>query len=154
MLSNCTGEDSLRVPWTARRLNQSILKEINSEYSLEGVMLKLKLQYFDHLMPRPNSLEFISWCLERGQAEERATEDEIASWHHWLNGREFEQTLGDREGQGSLACCSPRGRKESAMTEWLNNNDNKVEQWQCIYLPIQKTQEIRVPSLGPEGPME
>ena len=57
MLSNCTGEDSLRVPWTARRLNQSILKEINSEYSLEGVMLKLKLQYFDHLMPRANSLE-------------------------------------------------------------------------------------------------
>ena len=47
----------MRVPWTARRLNQSILKEINSEYSLEGVMLKLKLQYFDHLMPRANSLE-------------------------------------------------------------------------------------------------
>ena len=47
----------MRVPWTARRLNQSILKEINSEYSLEGVMLKLKLQYFGHLMPRANSLE-------------------------------------------------------------------------------------------------
>ena len=57
LLNCCAREDSLRVPWTARRLNQSILKEINSEYSLEGVMLKLKLQYFDHLMPRANSLE-------------------------------------------------------------------------------------------------
>ena len=47
----------MRVPWTARRSNQSILKEINSEYSLEGLMLKLKLQYFDHLMGRTNSLE-------------------------------------------------------------------------------------------------
>jgi len=57
MLSNCdAGEDS-RVPWTARRSNQSILKKINCEYSLEGLMLKLTLQYFDHLMPRTNSLE-------------------------------------------------------------------------------------------------
>ena len=57
MLSNCgAGEDS-RVPWKARRLNQSILKEINPEYSLEGLMLKLKLQYFGHLMQRANSLE-------------------------------------------------------------------------------------------------
>ena len=56
MLSNCgAGEDS-RVPWKARRLNQSILKEINPEYSLEGLMLKLKLQYFGHLMQRANSL--------------------------------------------------------------------------------------------------
>ena len=58
MLSNCgVGEDSLRVPWTASRSNQSILKEINSEYSLEGLMLKLKLQYFGHLMQRADSLE-------------------------------------------------------------------------------------------------
>jgi len=57
MLSNCdAGEDS-RVPWTARRSNQSILKKINCEYSLEGLMLKLTLQYFGHLMPRTNSLE-------------------------------------------------------------------------------------------------
>ena len=57
MLLNCSvGEDS-RVPWTARRSNQSILKEINPEYSLEGLMLKLKLQYFEHLMGRVDSLE-------------------------------------------------------------------------------------------------
>ena len=58
MILNCgVGEDSLRVPWTARRSNQSILKEISSEYSLEGLMLKLKLQYSSHLMQRANSLE-------------------------------------------------------------------------------------------------
>ena len=58
MLLNCgVGEDSLRVPWTARRSNQSILKEISPEYSLEGLMLKLKLQYFGHLMQRTDSLE-------------------------------------------------------------------------------------------------
>ena len=58
MLSNCgVGEDSLRVPWTARRSNQSILKEISPEYSLEELMLKLKLQYFGHLMRRVDSLE-------------------------------------------------------------------------------------------------
>ena len=58
MLLNCgVGEDYLRVPWTARRSNQSILKEISPEYSQEGLMLKLKLQYFDHLMQRADSLE-------------------------------------------------------------------------------------------------
>ena len=56
------------------------------------------------------------------QEEKGVTEDEIFGWHHWLNGHEFEQTLGDSEGQGSLACCSPRGRKESDTTERLNNN--------------------------------
>ena len=57
MLSNCGTEEDLRVPWTARRSNQLILKEINPEYSLEGLMLKLKLQYFGHLMLRTDSLE-------------------------------------------------------------------------------------------------
>ena len=58
MLSNCgAGGDFLRVPWTARRSNQPILKEIKTEYSFEGLMLKLKLQYFGHLMQRANSLE-------------------------------------------------------------------------------------------------
>ena len=56
------------------------------------------------------------------QEEKGATEDEMVGWHHWLNGHEFEQTLGDGEGQGSLVCCSPWGRKESDMTEWLNKN--------------------------------
>ena len=64
----------LRVPWTARRFSQSILKEINPEYSLEGLMLKLKLQYFGHLLGRPDSLEKKPWCWERlkaGEGDER-----------------------------------------------------------------------------------
>ena len=54
--------------------------------------------------------------------EKGMTEDEMVGWHHWLNGHEFEQALGDGEGQGGLACCRPQGHKESDMTEWLNNN--------------------------------
>ena len=61
-----------------------------------------------------------------GQEEKEATEDEMVRWHHRLNGHEFEQTLGDGEGQGSLACCSPRGHKESDTTERLNNNRNSA----------------------------
>ena len=57
-----------------------------------------------------------------GQEEQGTTEDEMVGWHHWLNEHEFEQTLGDSEGQGSLACCSPWGCKESDTTEWQNNN--------------------------------
>ena len=73
----------LRVPWTARRSNQSILKEINPEYSLEGLMLKLKPQYFGHLMRRTDSLEK---TLMLGKTEIRKekgmTEDEMVGWHH------------------------------------------------------------------------
>ena len=78
----------LRVPWTARTSNQSILKEISPESSLEGLMLKLNLQSFGHLMRRTNSLEK---TLILGKIEgRRRTEDEMARWHHQLNGREFE----------------------------------------------------------------
>ena len=62
---------------------------------------------------------------DRGQEEMGATEDEMVGWHHCLNGHGFEQTPGYSEGQGSLKCCSPRGRKESDMTELLNNNNVK-----------------------------
>ena len=72
----------MRVPWTARRSNQSILKEINSEYSLEGVMLKMKLQYFGHLMRRVDSLEKTDAGRDWGQEEKGTTEDEMAGWHH------------------------------------------------------------------------
>ena len=121
MLLNCVvGEHSLRVPWTTRS-NQSILKEISPEYSLEGLMLKLKLQYFGHLMQRTDSFEKNpdagkDWRLE----EKGTTEDKMVAWHHWLNGHEFEQTPGVGDGQGGLVCCSPWGCKESDMTEWLN----------------------------------
>ena len=105
----------LRVPWTARS-NQSILKEINPEYSLEGLMLKLKLQYFGHLMQ--------SWLTGRDsdagkdwkQEEKRVTEDEMVGCHHRLNGHEFKQTLEDSEEQGSLVCYSPWSHKDSDKT--------------------------------------
>ena len=110
----------LRVPWTPRRSNQSIVKEISPEYSLEGLLLKLKLQYFGHLMQRTDPDAGKDWR----QEEKGRTEDKMVSWHHWLNGHKFELALGDGEGQGSLACCSPWGCKESDTTEWLSNNCN------------------------------
>ena len=80
----------LRVPWTARRSNQSILKEISPECSLEGMTLKLKLQYFGHLMRRVDSLEKTDTGRDCGQEEKGTIEDEIAGWHHRLDGRESE----------------------------------------------------------------
>ncbi|KAI4578869.1 hypothetical protein MJT46_000237 [Ovis ammon polii x Ovis aries] len=77
----------LRVPWTARRSNQSILKEISPGCSLEGMMLKLKLQYFGHLMRRVDALEKTDAERDWGQEEKGTTEDEIAGWHHGLDGR-------------------------------------------------------------------
>ena len=110
----------LRVPWTRRRSNQSILKEISPGYSLEGMMLKLKLQYSGHLMQRLDSLEKTLILGEIGQEEKGMTEDEMAGWHHRLDGCEFECTLGVGNGQGGLACCNSWGRKESDTTERLN----------------------------------
>ena len=97
----------LRVPWTARRSNESILKEINPEYSLEGLILELKLQYFGHLMQRANSLEK-TLMLRKNEGKRRR------GWQRmrWLDGHEFEQTRGYSEGQRSLAYCSPWGCKE------------------------------------------
>ena len=111
----------LRGPWTARRSNQSILKEISPGFSLVGMMLKLKLQYFAHLMWRVDSLEK---CLMLGgiggQEEKGMTEDEMAVWHHWLDEGESEWTLGVGDGQGWLACCDSWGCKESDRTERIN----------------------------------
>ena len=111
----------LRVPWTARRSNQSTLKEISPGISLEGMMLKLKLQYFGHLMRRvlthwKDSDAGRDW----GQEEKGTTEDEMAGWHHWLDGRESGWTPGVGDGQGGLACCNSWGCKQSDMTERLN----------------------------------
>ena len=93
MLLNCGVGEVLRVPWTARRSKQSILKEISPGISLEVMMLKLKLQYFGHLMQRADSLKKrvdsdAGW--DWGQEEKGMTEDEMAEWHHQLDGREFE----------------------------------------------------------------
>ena len=98
-----------------------MLREISPECSLEGLMLKLKLHYFDHIMWRADSFEE---TLMLGNIEGRrrrgTTEDEMVGWHHWLNGHEFESAPGVGDGQGSLAGCSPWGCKESDTTEWLN----------------------------------
>ena len=117
----------LRVPWTARKSIQSNLKEFCPGCSLEGLMLKLKLQYFGHLMRRAGSLEKtlmlgnIGCRRRRGQPRMRWL-DGITG----LNGHEFEQDLGVGDGQGGLVCCSPWGCKESDTTERLNWTDGQT----------------------------
>ena len=80
----------LRVPWTARRSNQSILKEISSEYSLEGLMPKLKLQYFGHLIRRTDLFEKTLMLGKNEGGRKRRWQGMTVGWHHWLNGHEFE----------------------------------------------------------------
>ena len=112
----------LRVPWTARTSNQSILKDIGSGCSLEGLMLKLKLQYFGHLMQWGDSLEktLMLGKMRAWKIEKRTTEEEMAGWHHWLDGHGFGWSPGVGDGQGSLVCCGSWGCKESVTTERLN----------------------------------
>ena len=110
----------LRVLWTAKISNQSILKEVNLEYSLEGLILKLKLQHlatwYEELIHWKRH-----WCWKKIEGRSRrGWENETIGCH------EFERTLGDGEGQESLACCSPWGHKELDTTEQLNN-DNKSQ---------------------------
>ena len=117
----------LRVPWTARR---SILKEISPEYSLVGLMLKLKLQYFDTWCEELTHWKRLKAGKDWRQEEKGTTLDKMVRCHHRLNGREFEQAPGDSEGQGSLACCSSWSCKGSDMTEQLNRiNNNLVHKW-------------------------
>ena len=109
----------LRVPWTARRSNQSILKEINPGISLVGMMLKLKLQYFGHLLQRADSLEKTLMLGEIGGRRKKGRQR-----MRWLDGItdgcEFEWTLGVGDGQGGMMCCSSWGRKRMNSTEGLN----------------------------------
>ena len=104
----------LRVPWTARRSNQSILKEINPGISLEGMMLKLKLQYFAHLMRRVDSLEKTLMLRGIGGRRRRGRQR-----MRWLDGITDSMDIG-LGGLGSLACCDSWGCKESDTTERLN----------------------------------
>ena len=125
----------LRVLWTARRSNQFILKDISPLYSLEELMLKLKLQYFGHLMWRTDSLEK---TLMLGKIEGRrksGQEDEMVGWHHQLNGHEFEEALGVGDGQGNLSCCRSWGHKESDITKRLNWTENLFFHASASYLP-------------------
>ena len=110
----------LRVPWTARRSNQSILKEISPGISLEGLMLKLKLQYFGHLMWRVDSLEktlMLGGIGAGGERDDRGWDCWMASLTRWT---ESEWTLGVGDGQGDLACCDSWGHKKLDTTERLN----------------------------------
>ena len=109
----------LRVPWTARIYNQSILKEISPGISLEGMMLRLKLlwpPWAKSWLIGKNSDAGRDWR----QEEKGTTENEMAGWHHWLDGRESEWTPGVGDGQGGLACCNSWCCKESDTTERLN----------------------------------
>ena len=111
----------LRVPWTTRRCNQSILKEISRGCSSEGLMLKLKLQYFGHLMWRVDSLE--KTLMLGGIGGRRRSGHQRMRWLDSITDSmdvKFEWTLGDGDGQGGLACCDSWGRKESDRTERLN----------------------------------
>ena len=103
-------EKTFESPLDCKEIKQVNPKGNQSWISLEGLLLKLKLQYFDHLMRKtigkdPNAGK--DWR----QEEKGTTEDEMVGWNHWLNGQEFEQAPGVGDGQGSLTCYSPRGRK-------------------------------------------
>ena len=126
----------LRVPWTARRSNQSILKEISPKYSLEGLMLKLKTPI---LWPH----DVKNWLTGKDpdagkdwrQEEKGMTEDEMAGWHHRCNEHELGQTPGDGEGQGDLACCSPWGRRvRHDLGDWT-----RTMKWQYLVLDKKTT---------------
>ena len=127
MLLNCGVVDDLKVPRTARRSNQSILKEVSPEYSLEGLMLKLKLHFFGHLVRRTDSFEktLMMGKIEGGKRRGRQR-------MRWLDGItnsmdvEFEQDFGVGDGQGSLACCNPWVRKELDTTERMNKKRVKL----------------------------
>ena len=119
----------LRVPWTAGRSNQSVLKEISPGCSLEALMLKLKLQYFGHLIWRADSLEKTLLLGGIGVRRRRGRQDEKAGWLHRLDGHEFEYPPGVGDGQGGLACCDSCGRKESDTTERLNWTEPKEPYW-------------------------
>ena len=111
----------LGVPWTTRRSNQSILKEISPKVSLEQLMLKLKTPI---LWP-PDAKNWLIWKdpdagKDWKREEKGTTENEMVGWHHWFNGHESEHTMGVGDGQGGLVCCTPWGHKELDTTEWLN----------------------------------
>ena len=125
----------LRVPWTARRSNQSILKDINPGCSLEGLMLNFNLKFSNFclllffgctgtpILWQPHAKNWLIWKdpdagKDWGQEEKGKTEEEMVGWHHWLNG--FGWTPGVGVGQRGLTCCSSWGHKESDTTERLN----------------------------------
>ena len=110
----------LRVPWTAKRSNQSILKEISPGYSLEGLTLKLKLHYFGHLMWKTDSFEK-TLMLGKIEGRRRRGQQRMRSLDGITNSMDI--SLGGQEG---LACCGSQGPKESDTTKWLNGTEYLV----------------------------
>ena len=117
----------LRVLWTPRRFNQSILKEISPEYSMERLMLKLKLQCFGHLMWRTDSWKDPDAGKDWKQEEKGMTEDEMVGWHHRPNGHEFELAPEVGDGQGGLVCCRPGvAKSQTRLSDWTDWTDSIV----------------------------
>ena len=145
MLSNCRCYIRLlRVPWTARRSNQSILNEIHSEYSPEGWSWSWNFNILTTSCEEPTHWKG-PWCLERlraeGEGNDRGWDGWMAGWHHWLDGHEFEQNLGNSEGQGSLVCCSSWVTK-SQTQQWLNSNKRTIKFGQIRKETVWKQQKV------------
>ena len=104
----------LRVPWTAKKAN---LKEISPEYSLEGLMLKLKLQYFGQLIEELTHFKRL-WCWKDWRQEKGTTEDEVVGWHCWLDRHEFEQATGVGDGQGSIGVLHGVTQSQTWLSDW------------------------------------
>ena len=132
MLLSCVVGEDLESPWTAKRSNQSILKEISPGYLLKVLILKLKLTLWPPDEKGPLTRKDPDAGKDWRQEEKGTTEDEMVGWHHWLNGHAYEQALEAGDGQGSLACCSPWSHKESDMTDWVIEQ----QQQQSKYLSI------------------
>ena len=115
-------EKTLESPLDCKEIIHSILKEISPKYSLEGLVLKLKLQYLATLVKNWLTRKDPDAGKEWRQEEKGMAEDEMVGWHDWLDGHDFEQDLVVGDGQGNLVCCSPWGHKESNTTERLNWN--------------------------------
>ena len=120
----------LRVPWTARRSNHSILKEINPKNWCWSWNVNTLATWSKESIHCKDPEAGKDW----GQEEKGTTEEEMVGWHQWLKGHEFKQTLGDSEGQGSLVCCSPWHRKESYMTsDWTTTKAGTMTfNWRCL----------------------
>ena len=154
MKSQYARDKALGSVWDLRCVDPH--SEIDPEYSLEGLMLKLKLQYFGHSSPCEESAPWKRpWCWKRLKQEQK-NEDEMVGQlrlHYWLSGHEFKETPGDSEGQGSLGCCSLWGHKELGTTEWLNRQTETAERAAVVSFsgpqsPLCKMTELGCKSTG------